>query len=87
MTTKMTTGEGDPSRLASRPFHRLTHGPNQLKTALLLLVLVAAGFTIFQVLGTTDTVVSVQNDLYMPVVDPILEPSRPDLLGESPDDE
>ena len=87
MTTKMTTDDRGTSRLASLPRHWLTGASRRLKTALVLLALLAAGFTTFRVLSTADTAVSVQNQLYMPVVDPIVEPDRPDLIAESLTDE
>ena len=60
---------------------------NRAKSAAILIALAAAGFALYQQLETSDVAEPHQNNLYMPVVDPILEPDRPDLIGDSLADE
>jgi hypothetical protein len=61
--------------------------PDRAKSAAILIALAAAGFTVYQQLEKSGTREPLRNDLYMPVVDPILEPDRPDLIGDSLSDE
>jgi len=83
----MTSGQ-DNRRRTARPHCRMLAGRSiGMKSLALLIALVGAGVMLYQRFVITDADENAQNDLYMPVADPILEPDRPDLIGESRDDE
>lgn len=72
------------NRPPGTPFFRARHWRS---LAAILAVLVVAGFMLYQQRWKTASEPPHQNDLYMPVVDPVLEPDRPDLIGDSLSDE
>lgn len=74
-------------RLLRLPFFMAKSRGGRARTAVVLAILAAAGFMLYQQLWKTAPEPQQQNDLYMPVVDPILEPDRPDLIGDSLSDE
>jgi hypothetical protein len=87
MTSAKTSAAKNTSRQATPANGEHINASRRLKTALVLLALVAGGFAIYQMLDSQDTANSAQNELYMPIADPALEPDRPDLIGDSLSDE
>ncbi len=79
--------ESNANHLPSPPFFRAKSWGGRASTAVILVMLATAGFMLYQHLGKTAPAPAHQNDLYMPVVDPVLEPDRPDLIGDSLSDE
>jgi len=79
--------ESTTGRLFRLPFFMAKSRGSRARTAVVLAILAAAGFMLYQQLWKAGPEPPQQNDLYMPVVDPILEPDRPDLIGDSLSDE
>jgi hypothetical protein len=83
VTSEKTTDVSNTDPRSGLPQDAGKRRPIRAITAAILLALAGAGFTIYQKFGTTAAEGPAQNNLYMPVVDPVLEPDRPDLIGDS----
>ena len=87
MTGQMTTKQLKTDRPPNDGRQRGPFSPRRAGMAAILVAIAAAAYLLLQTAGTPGTVEPRGNDLYMPVVDPILEPDRPDLIGDSLADE
>lgn len=75
MTTHRTAAQRRRNSFVSRHFSRQT-------AAIVMLVLTAIGFGIYSYLETSEPHAVLENTPRIPIANPILEPDRPDLIGE-----
>ena len=72
----------DRTDTASRISYWLTIGSGRTKMLLLLVALVVIGFGIYEHFNRSERQENTNENLRIPVTNPLLEPDRPDLIGE-----
>ena len=87
----MTTEETNTDRPSNDSGQRGPFWPGRARMATILIAIAiaiaAAAYLLLQTARAPQSVEPRGNDLYMPVADPVLEPDRPDLIGDSLADE
>ncbi len=87
MATKTTTEPEDTRSRSIQGRGQASIRSRLMRNAVFLLAVLVAAVVIYRQSDPTDLGGDARNNLYMPVVDPILENDRPDLIGESLPDE
>lgn len=87
MTAKLTSDPESRFHPALRPSFGPHGGSIRPKTAILLVALAAASFLIYQKFLAQPSTEEDQTSVFIPLVNPILEADRPDLIGEAPTEE